>query len=82
MHTEIKSIQDEMKSQLDGLKNIKTSYDDTKENSTQEMRRGSLGENVEGKCSTTFTAISQVLQGLRMQIIPLWKGIFIILTLV
>ena len=29
MHTEIKSIQDEMKSQLDGLKKIKTSYDDT-----------------------------------------------------
>ena len=37
---------------------------------------------MEGKCSATFTAISTVIQGLRMQLIPLWKGIFIILTLV
>ena len=57
-------------------------YTAVKKNSTQEVLLRGLEENVEGKCSTTFTAISQVLQGLRMQIIPLWKGIFIILTLV
>ena len=53
-----------------------------KENFKEEVLLRGLEENVEGKCSAKFTAISTVIQGLRMQTIPLLKGIFIILTLV